>query len=168
MGNVVTGSALQRGMSIDRYFLMEAALPGGCYNDAVNNYERFLDEEKLRPTPSSGPDLGYHLYLESGYANAIKIISFYNVNDFALATGSYPVVGNTHWEQNQISYKPDANATLHGGAVYTYDTGPPNNSYPIGRRCFLKRVLRTGRFINARLQTFISRWPTWHVLAPRR
>ena len=54
------------------------------------------------------------MFLQAAYANAIKIINFYNMNDFALATGGYPVTGNTNWEQNQISFKPDDNATLHG------------------------------------------------------
>src|SRR5205807_1346903 len=40
MGNVVVGSALKRGLSIDEYILMEAAIPSGCYNDSVNNYSR--------------------------------------------------------------------------------------------------------------------------------
>ena len=140
MGNVVTGSALQRGMSIDRYFLMEAAVPGGCYNDAVNNYERFTVEEEIRPTPHSILDLGYQLYLQSVYTNVASVVNFYNVNDFALATGTYPLIGGPNWEQNQISYKPDANATLHGNKVYAYDSGPANEPYPVGQRCFLRSV----------------------------
>jgi hypothetical protein len=140
MGNVVTGSALRRGMSINRYFLMEAAVPGGCYSDTVNNYQRFLDEEDFRPTPHSTSDLGYQLFLQAVHVNAVKIVNFYNVNDFALATGRYPVIGNTNWERIQILYKPDDNATLHGNKVYVYDLGPPNNPYPIGQRCFLRTL----------------------------
>ena len=138
MGTVVTSSALQRGMSINCYFLMEAALPGGCYSNAVNNYLVFARAERRTPTPDTVEDLGYGLYLQGAYTNALKIINFYNVVDFALATGSYPVVGNTNWEQNQISFKPDGNATLHGNRIYAYDSGPANNPYPIGERCFLK------------------------------
>ncbi len=140
MGNVVAGSALGRGMSLNRYFLMEAAIPGGCYNDGVNNYLVFLRAERRTPTPDTTADLGYRLYLQGADTRVVKSINFYNTVDFALATGTYPVVGDTNWEQNQISFKPDANATLHGNKVYAYDLGTPSNPYPIGQRCFLRDV----------------------------
>lgn len=141
MGNVVMGSALQRGMSVNCYFLMQAAIPGGCYNNAVNNYSVFISKEQTSPTPDTVADLGYRLYLQTGYANVTKAVNFYNQLDFALATGSYPIIGSTNWEENQISYKPDANAILQGNKVYAYDSGPPNNPFPIGQRCFLKGVV---------------------------
>lgn len=140
MGNVVAGSALRRGMSINRYFLMQAALPGGCFSDSVNGYSLFTTAEQTSPTPDTVSDLGYRLYLQDSYSRAVKIINFSNQFDFALATGTYPVVGNTNWEQNQISYKPDANATLHGNKIYAYDAGPPTNPYPAGLRCFVRNI----------------------------
>ena len=142
MGNVVASSALQRGMSVNRYFLMEAALPGGCYSDSVNTYTLFAAAEQRRHTPDTVADLGYRLYLQVIYSNVVKVVNFFNQFDFALTTGRYPVVGNTNWEQNQISYKPDANAVLHGNKVYAYDSGPPNNPNLIGHRCFLRRILQ--------------------------
>ena len=136
MGNVVTGSALQRGMGVNRYFLMEAAIPGGCYNDAVNNYPDFLTAEQTKPTPDTGSDLGYRLYVGSAQNNAQKTINFYNTQDFALFSGAYPVLGNVSWEQNQKDYKPNGFSTN----TYAYDKGPPNNPYPAGQRCFLRGI----------------------------
>jgi hypothetical protein len=140
MGNVVTGSALQRGMSLNCYFLMQAALPGSCYTSVVSNYLVFARAERRAPTPDTAADLGYGLYLEETSPNVARFINFFNVVDFALATGSYPIVGSTNWEQNQILFKPDANATLHANKVYAYDLGPPNSPYPVGQRCFLRRI----------------------------
>ena len=139
MGNVVTGSALQRRMAVSRYFLMEAAIPGGCYGDAVNNYSLFTTAEQTSHTPDTVEDLGYRLYLQAAYSNVGKVVNFYNRLDFALATGRYPVLGSTHWEQNQLLYKPNANLGLMlGDRTYAYDLGPPNNPYLIGQRCFLR------------------------------
>jgi pimeloyl-ACP methyl ester carboxylesterase len=134
MGNVVAGSALKRGMSVNRYFLMEAAIPGGCYNDAVNNYPPFINREQLHPTPDTVSDLGYRLYVGPAQNNALKIINLYNINDYALAAGAYPVLGNVSWEGNQIGYKPNSFATK----TYSYDKGPPTAPYPMGQRCFLR------------------------------
>jgi len=115
MGNVVTGSALKRGMTVNTYILMEAAIPSGCYDDSVNNYLPFLTAEQTRHlTPDSITDNGYRLFLSSYTANVGKFVSFFNVNDYALATGATFPVGNTNWEQNQIDYKPNrfSNVTL--------------------------------------------------------
>ncbi len=139
LGNVVTGSALQRGIAINRYFLMQAAIPGGCYSDAVNNYSLFATAELTRHTPDAVADLGYRLSLQEAYARVGKAVNFYNQLDFALATGSYPIIGSTHWEQNQLLFKPNANLGVRlGDRTYAYDSGPPSNPYPTGQRCFLR------------------------------
>lgn len=108
MGNIVTGSALARGMTVNTYMLMQAAIPSGCYNDTVNNYLPFTEAEQERhATPDTTADNGYRMYLSSYAANVGKIVSFFNVNDFALAKGSTFPIGNTNWEQNEIAWKPD-------------------------------------------------------------
>jgi hypothetical protein len=122
MGNIVTGSALRRGMAIDTYMLMEAAIPSGCYNDSVNNYSEFyVAEQDVHATPDVASDNGYRLFLSSVASNVGKFVSFYNSNDFALQTGttSLPFSGlgwpfQTNWVQNEIDYKPNAllNLTL--------------------------------------------------------
>ncbi len=114
---------------------MQAAIPAGCFNDSVNNYAPFLTAEQTSPTPDSGNDLGYRLY--STGLNAGKFISFYNVDDYALATGTIGIVPGwpfeTNWEQNEIDYKPnrfnDQDSTA-GDYLYASDQ-------PIGQRVTL-------------------------------
>jgi pimeloyl-ACP methyl ester carboxylesterase len=117
MGNVVAGSALKAGLLLNNYALMQAAIPAGCYNSdvSINNYARFVNAEVNDPTPDlANPDKGYRGHLTGVTGN---LINFYNINDFALVAGSYPIVGQVAWEQNQISYKPNA----FGNLYYDYD-----------------------------------------------
>ena len=110
MGNVVVGSALKRGLTIDEYILMEAAIPSGCYNDSVNNYSRFLNAEATNPTPDTEGELGYRLYIQPVLGNVGKIISFFNIDDYALATGTTAFLGwpfETNWEKNHVDFKPN-------------------------------------------------------------
>src|SRR5204862_6151293 len=79
MGNVVTGSALRRGMTINTYMLMEAAIPSGCYNDSVNNYVRFINAEGTNPTPDTEAQLGYRLFTQTVVQNVTKLVSFFNI-----------------------------------------------------------------------------------------
>jgi hypothetical protein len=122
MGNVVTGSALKRGMTLNKYMLMEAALPAGCYDDSVNNYPRFLQAETSNPTPDTASEMGYRLFLQSTKLNVGSFVSFFNVDDYALATGSVGVIPEwpieVNWEKNEVSFKPD---TL-GGGTYRYQS----------------------------------------------
>ncbi len=130
MGNIVTGAALKRGMTLDRYMLMEAAIPAGCYEDSVNTYTRFVDAEATHPTPDTMSQMGYRLFLSSARANVVKFISFFNIDDFALATGMKRVIWlpfETNWEKNQIDYKPDTIGSGQylylGGNTSQYLTG---------------------------------------------
>jgi hypothetical protein len=122
MGNIVTGSALKRGMTLNTYMLMEAAIPSGCFSDIVNNFADFATaEQNNHVTPDTGADNGYRLFLSSAATNVGKLVSFFNTVDFALQTGttSVPFQGlgwpfQTNWVQNEIDYKPNHfyNATL--------------------------------------------------------
>src|SRR5437016_4289747 len=110
MGNVVVGSALKSGLTVDEYILMEAAIPSGCYNDSVNNYSRFLNAEATNPTPDTESELGYRLLIQPFLGNVGKIISFFNIDDYALATGTTAFLGwpfETNWEKNQVDFKPN-------------------------------------------------------------
>jgi hypothetical protein len=126
MGNIVTGAALKRGLTLDRYLLMEAAVPAGCYDDSVNNYQRFLAAEANHQTPDTVSEMGYRLFLAPARTNVVKFVSFFNVDDFALATGVTRILGwpfDTNWEKNQVDYKPDNFGTgtylyLGNGASY--------------------------------------------------
>src|SRR5437868_611298 len=116
MGNIVTGSALKRGMTIDKYLLMQAAVPSGSYSDIVNDFGDFLLAEQNRhATPDTVSDSGYRLFLTATATNVGKFVCFYNATDFALQTGtiSLPIPRfnwpfQTNWVQNQIDYKPNS------------------------------------------------------------
>jgi hypothetical protein len=117
LGNIVTGSALKRGMTVDKYILMEAAIPAGCYNDSVNNYVRFLSKDTTSPTPDTAAEMGYRLHLQSVTGNVGKFVSFFNIDDYALATGTTSILPGwpfqTNWEKNQLDYKPDVLSSGH-------------------------------------------------------
>ncbi len=129
MGNIVTGSALNRGLTIDNYVLMQAAVPAGCYDTSstVNNYSRFTSAESSSPTPDNAvPNMGYRGYLSNVTGN---LVNFYNPFDFALATGTLGGVTHlpflwwfdTNWEANEESYKPAHFTFSH----YAYDSTQP-------------------------------------------
>jgi hypothetical protein len=124
MGNIVTGSALMRGLTINKYILLEAALPAGCYDDSVNNYDRFLRAESISRTPDTAAEMGYRLFLQPAKANVGSFVSFFNVDDYALATGSVGFIPDwpieVNWEKNEVSFKPD---TLGGGIYHYQGTG---------------------------------------------
>ncbi len=89
--------------AIDNYVMMQAAVSAQCYDVNAPLLQIFVDAEISRPTPDT----------YRGYPGAInnavrgRITNFYNPDDFALATGT--TLGlSTHWEQNQLDYKPDS------------------------------------------------------------
>jgi hypothetical protein len=122
MGNVVTSSALKRGMSLNKYMLMQAAIPSGCFDDQVNDYIKFLEAETTSPTPDTAPQKGYRLFLQEVSQNIGGFVSFFNIDDYALVTGTkrigfLPFEFETNWEKNEVDYKPNV---LSNGQ-YTYD-----------------------------------------------
>lgn len=148
-------------MSLNKYILMEAAIPSGCFNDAANNYPRFLTREETSPTPDTGEDLGYRLYSTS--LNVGKFVSFFNIADFALSTGTIAIPGGavgsnfgwpyqTNWEQNQLAFKPDRfNALDWQAGDYLY---LPNQ--PLGERVTVNwSPTLGGTYITSRLVTDI-------------
>jgi NedA-like, galactose-binding domain len=132
MGNVVMGSALSRGLTVDNYVLMQAAVPAGCYDSstAVNSYQMFLDAESSHPTPDLATAQGYRGFLANVSGN---LVNFFNPLDFALATGNLGTL--THipflwwqgvsWENNEVNFKPDHFnlKTLYYNYVPTAPTG---------------------------------------------
>ncbi len=134
MGNVVMAEALKLQLAagqhnVNNYVLMQAAVPASCYDTSFTNYAPFLEAEQQKgPTPNT----------YWGYPGAIggavngRLVDFYNANDFALATGTLPVLGTTvSWEANQIKYKPD------DGFGYTTD----------GTNCFVSPWNQTSRTV---------------------
>ncbi len=104
MGNIVTGEALQEGMQIRNYIMMQAAVPASCYDPNAATLARLVDKDAQVPTPDMhDPTLGYRGYLQSISGT---ITRYYNPLDYALATGFYGPF-ETNWESNQLGYKPD-------------------------------------------------------------
>ena len=130
MGNIVCGSALQQGLTVQNYLLLEGAVPAGCYDESggdgaggVNGYDRFWEEEEDRPTPDyHAVNKGYRGFLTSISSNA-QLVNFHNRLDFALATGTKFFFFEANWEKNQVDYKPDGspNAIHAGDWSYFYN-----------------------------------------------
>jgi len=141
MGNVVTGTALKNGATIDNYILMQAAVPGGSYDprDEINNFERFLSAESTRPTPDNAEDLGYRDYLPIKSQVTGSIINFFNPSDFALATGRKLGL-EANWEANEDTYKPDSRPW--GNYAYDFTV-----QYPTERQGFVN-YLGSIRFVD--------------------
>ncbi|MDD5201253.1 MAG: alpha/beta hydrolase [Terrimicrobiaceae bacterium] len=131
MGNVVCGSALQEGLSVENYLLMEAAVPAGCYDvsggdgtGGVNGYATFWRADDGHPTPDyHNTENGYRGFFSGISSNANRIVNFHNKEDFALFTGTKFGFFQANWEKNQIDYKPDGSTdAIHGGDWrYAYD-----------------------------------------------
>ena len=143
MGNVVVGSAIQQGLTIPNYILLQAAEPTGLYttNNTYNNYAPFINQEATYPTPDTAANLGYRGFITPAFGNVGTYYCFYNPSDYALATGTtFGFASN--WEANQLGYKPDGDpgsaglghytsygTTLVSGASGTWD--PDNIFHPV-------------------------------------
>ena len=133
MGNVVMASALLSGLTVSSYVAMEAAIPAGCYDDATNDYLKFLQADQNKPSPErANPDLGYGLVMAGRSGN---FHNFYSANDFALKTGQtyigvapFGVNKDTNWEANQIEHKPDG---IKGYAHYPDAVAGSRNRFEV-------------------------------------
>ncbi len=117
MGGIVMMQALKAELAagrqdIDNYVLMQVAVPAHCYDTTLPNYPPFAAaESQVGPTPDT----------YRGYPGAIngalrgRIVNFFNTNDFALATGTLPLLGAVSWEANEASYKPDSGYYVTNG-----------------------------------------------------
>jgi hypothetical protein len=127
MGNVVMAEALKLQLAagqqnIRNYVLMQAAVPASCYDTSFTNYAPFIQAEQQTPTPDI-----YRGYPGSiGGAVSGSLVDFYNVNDYALATGTLPWYGlwlAVSWEANQENFKPDTGLSYYtdGTNCWYYD-----------------------------------------------
>jgi hypothetical protein len=128
-GNVVVGSAIQEGLTIPNYILLQAAEPTGLYttNTAYNSYQKFLTAEQSTATPDLAANLGYRGFILPELGNVGHYYCFYNPQDYALATGTvlWGTI-STSWEADQVSYKPDGNPGGSGVGYYNMSPGTPN------------------------------------------
>ena len=125
MGNIVAGSALLSGMTIDNYALLQAAVPACCYDDSVSlqqtqpytHYDSWWHPgitvwDQL--SPDNDPDaatraLSYRGRLKNVQGN---LVSFCLTNDYATCAA---------WEVNNEIAKPPGYLTTSGYHYY------PNN-----------------------------------------
>ncbi len=109
MGGIVMMEALKRDLglgrtNVDNYVVMQGAVPAQCY-DTNYPYLPSLVQKEQESSGSIDTYFGYPGTINQAVRN--RIIDFYNTNDFALATGSYPIIGSVSWEGNQLTFKPD-------------------------------------------------------------
>ena len=144
-GNIVVGEALAKGLTVDTYTLMQAAVPANSYDASVPEYQDFLTEEAKvdKETPKNMDDLGYGMYLSAVKTNGGRVLNCFNDRDYALVTA---VGGLGSWEGNQIWFKPNGGLDTGYGLLdprlltYAYNKGVIF-PIPIKQRCFLKHAL---------------------------
>lgn len=120
MGNIVVGSALQQGMIVANYALLQAAVPACCYDvrPALNQAPRrdlFGFMYWNTPTPDNDSDpttrsLAYRGQLQNVRGN---LVNFFLPEDIATTTA---------WEFNNDRFKP---YNPRGYGQYYYNTNAP-------------------------------------------
>jgi hypothetical protein len=126
MGNIVAGSALKKGMAVQNYALLNAAVPALCYDQNAPIRWNYT-------TPDDDPD---PLTKALAYLNQLSnvggtLINFHLENDFATTTA---------WESNNWLFKPQR---FNSGATgYYYD-----RSKPAGQRLGISFATSIGRFV---------------------
>lgn len=157
MGGIVCGSALQKGMNVDNYALLNAAVPAACYDDSPT-----LDQGWDYTTPHYDSDedtrnLSYRYKLNSINGT---LINFYLSGDDALEA----------WEVNNYTSGPFSLGTrpqrYNAGATgYYYN---PNAS--TGQRLGINYPALVGRFITSphEAMSYVAQSPTKAVGADGR
>ena len=168
MGNIVCGSSLQKGLTVQNYVMMEAAVPAGCYDTTgdrdvggVNGYARFWNAETEDPTPDYNQipngelTAGYRGFLTALGGNvAGDIVNFHNSSDYALATGRKAFgLLEANWEANEEDYKPDGNAVTD----WHYHYYPTRQN--LDERATQEFTLFAGRYItdSYEMKSFVAR-----------
>jgi len=121
MGNVVTGSALQNGMNVSQYALLNAALPASCYDEDENLKQAPASVTVAglpvhlwnQVTPEDDPDIATRALAYRGRLRNVRsnLISFYLPDDYATSFA---------WELNNALTKPPG-ASLSGPFLYKRD-----------------------------------------------
>lgn len=113
MGNIVVSSAIEQGLNVSHYAMLNAAVPAMCY-DSRQDIQLWRD---AYDTPDEAPDDQTRMLGFSGIFEEFntKLINFFLTDDFALDI----------YEHNNRYEKPD---TLIAGnnnldACYEYDSG---------------------------------------------
>ena len=127
MGNVVSGSALRRGLNVANYAMLNAAVAASCYDDNPNL------QQNVGTTPDNDLD---QLTLELAYKNKLSAVTTHPIN-FYLASDSALMV----WVENNRAFKPQVFYEGAGGDhAYKYFPGNPS-----GQKLFLTFILNDSR-----------------------
>jgi hypothetical protein len=123
MGNVVAGSALQKGMLVDHFIMLAPAVPTSCFNPNAAGFQSLLDAEAERRTPDGISELGYKGFLQAAASNVTgNLVNYYNEQDYWLQTGTLPppynMAGDPNLVYNNRYYRPNNLNWLFPG---TYD-----------------------------------------------
>jgi len=160
MGNIVVGSALQQGMTVANYALLQAAVPACCYDirpelDQAPRHGLFGRKYWNTPTPDNDPDqatraLAYRGQIRKATGN---LINFFLPQDQATARA---------WEFNNDRFKP---CNPGGSSKYYYDINAPS-----GRKLGLGFMWTVGRFVRTphEAMAFVDQSPTKAVGAEER
>jgi len=108
MGNIVVGSALTQGMSINNYAMMQAAVPASCYDDTTNVQQTTQYNHTAGPltftmwdanSPDADTDPATRALTYRGRFAGVSgsLINFYLPDDFATSFA---------WEVNNDQAKP--------------------------------------------------------------
>jgi pimeloyl-ACP methyl ester carboxylesterase len=127
MGGIVGGSALQKGMSVDNYVLLNAAVPAECFdtNSALNQWNYTTPDGDTDPGTKA---LGYIGQLSTVSGN---LVNFYLTQDSATTYW---------WPLNQQHAKPQRFNSGASGYFYT-----PGN--PAGQKLGITYMTTVGRFV---------------------
>jgi hypothetical protein len=129
LGNAVAGSAVRKGMNVDNYAMVDAAVPASCYDDNP------ALEQGYGNSPDDDTD---PLTLNFAYKNKLiptsaNLINFYLGSDDALKL----------WRDNNSLFKPQVfYEAADGDHAYKYYPGNPS-----GEKLFLTFVLSPTRIL---------------------
>lgn len=131
MGNIVAGSAFQRGMLVDQYIMLNAAVPAIAYDADAPRNPPVLDgpfsivsnlgtygNPLTTPTPNDDPDSSIR---NKAYVNqfsnigiSARIVNFYLEADFATLSS---------WNANNVAFRPHNWSSVDGylsSPIYSY------------------------------------------------
>ncbi len=113
LGNACVGDALTRGMQVDNYVMLEAAVSLSCYfpqtldgrDPLAGNYvQDLLNAESSKPTPDVTGEFGYRASLKDIRSNIHNNwVNYYNPQDFWLRTGHINILNQNLWPCDWVS-----------------------------------------------------------------
>jgi hypothetical protein len=149
MGNIVAGEALTlagNNQLVNTYVASQAAVTAHIYDNTVPNYSFNVVIGGIQFNMGPHTPNIYGDWFAGDYGGgAVKIVSFYNVNDYALS--------RLHWQLDQL-FKPDI-LVAEGNALWNYGySGSPSDPSP------WNNFFKTNDYTGARVNFDIVNSPT--------